>query len=244
MRLKIFFFPFAIVVCVSLAIGYIWPDFERATQMKADIAHHEKLLLDVQEKQRNIDELTADLDRHRGEENFVLRYVPVGRAEEEVVNATSHFGGQSGAAVITVTFAEKKKITTRTQTQQEKEEDTTYLKTVEATTTTSGIYENLKRFLAAYYRMERFGQLADLTIEKQISATAEGGVQVFSDVLLATGKSSYGYALPVHVSRIIEHPVFARPAFDYGAVETVRTLVQSAPQLTADAAGRSNPFLP
>ena len=109
MRLKIFFFPFAIVVCVSLAIGYIWPDFERATQMKADIAHHEKLLLDVQEKQRNIDELTADLDRHRGEENFVLRYVPVGRAEEEVVNATSHFGGQSGAAVITVTFAEKKK---------------------------------------------------------------------------------------------------------------------------------------
>ena len=47
-----------------------------------------------------------------------------------------------------------------------------------------------------------------------------------------------------HVPRIIEHPVFARPAFDYGAVETVRTLVQNVPQLTVDAAGRSNPFLP
>lgn len=245
MRLKILFFPFAIVVCVSLAIGYIWPDFKKTLQMKAEIAQNENLLLDVQEKRRNIDQLTADLDRHREEENFVMRYVPAGRAEEEIVNATNHFGGQSGSAVITVTFAEKQKINSRAQVQQKEEEkDATHLKTVEATTTASGVYENLKRFLASYYRMERFGSIADLTIEKQLSGTAEGGVQVFSDALLATGKASYGYALPVHVPRIIEHPVFAMTAFDYDAIGTVRALVQSAPQLAVDAAGRSNPFLP
>ncbi len=109
MRLKLLFFPISLVVVLVMIIWYIYPAWQENGKLKEELAkrqHDYNLLL---ERQKVLDRLVDQLNRNKEVKDFLLRYIPLDKDEEYVINAISDVAGASGAGLVTVNVLESRK---------------------------------------------------------------------------------------------------------------------------------------
>lgn len=261
MRLKIIFFPAVLIVSISLFIGYIWPEYQNVEKVKKEeLKSNQKLLEGILIKKKNAKKLVSDLDQNKDKEDFVLRYLPADKKEEDIINGVNYLSTNSGLSLIAVSFEEVKEnnsvsenatgtgsAATAAATGYPESRNAKFIK---AKINATGKYENIRSFLGSLYRMKMLNDISLLSISKSdqnnMVPSPEGETPA-EDLLVVEISADFGYLPNSHDDNELKlASIFSKGSFDFSSFETTERLVSgsSVPNIDMSAVGRSNPFLP
>ena len=241
MKLKLFFFPLAFAIAITVIIGYIWPEVQRASGLRQTVLQKQQELTQAQKKKENIGRLVQSINGAQEDESLILRYLPFERDEEYVINSVSQFAARNGVSVVNLTVATANQLQqqrpTRNANAEENDEQTSRYGITFAVT---GEYANLKAFLRDAYRLERMHNLASVSVKREESEESGGNVVITATVNYVP----HFYAKRV-VSPLAQRPIFTQEEFDYNVAALVREhTAKNVSQLSVGSEGRANPFLP
>ncbi len=106
MKLKIFFFPSALVVAVVMIIWYIWPAYQKNVALKQTLTQKQKQLSILQERKTLVDGLVAQINRDRSIKDFLFHYIPTMPDEEYIMDAVDDAAKRAGISLVIVDFVQ------------------------------------------------------------------------------------------------------------------------------------------
>ena len=245
MRLKILFFPFALIVSVVLLIWFISPEFAVIKNKADELNSEEKTLREVINKKQNLNSLEASLKSNADKESFVLNYLSSEKKEEEIVNTLDYLAISSGISLLDLAVADTKAdkipsispVADSAENSEEALKNRSAVKEIEVELNLVGSYEGIKSFLNQVYKAEKANDIYFVNISRQPE----------SDSLLADVKVNFSYLPQVrlNVNDGLNEPIFSQKRFEFAIVDDLINLASSKiPEIEIDSTGKANPFLP
>ncbi len=102
MRLKVLFFPFALVTAVVMSIWYVWPAYQQSVEHKETLTQKEKQRDKLKQRQVLVDNLFAQLNKNTAIKDFIFQYIPIKRDEEYIIDAIDDAAKKAGIILIVV----------------------------------------------------------------------------------------------------------------------------------------------
>lgn len=271
MKIKIFFFPVAILVMLVTIIWFAWPLW-REVQAKQDaVTQKQDQLSAVEMRKKFVDEKYGELARSGTAGDFLFRYIPRDPDEEYVINAVNKAAVDSGVGLAMVEVRRLDGAVTKgfyrdgttpvsvaipagTSAPVIPEVVRQPLKEYVAEVTVLGSYDNTKKFLDAMYRIDRLHGVTKASLRKYekpiggqdivVAAGPDGNVPVDTaamDLILTSLSMSFAYVPDVVIPQGAAGDVFARP-LDMAFVQSMQARYTAAPTLDLSGAGQANPF--
>jgi len=240
MRLKIFFFPAALVVSVVLFIWFISPEFSQLKDDRSELDSQKNILREIKIKKQNVNNLNASLDSNSNKEKLVLEYFPFIEKEEEVINALNYSATSSGIALLDFNADIVKDSSQALKISEDGKNEAPEI-TVRKTKiklSLTGSYENIRSFFDQIYRIKRANDISMVNISSQSE----------SENLLAEAEIYFSYLPQTHLSleNELSDLIFSQKSFNFAVADKVAELTSenNVSKLEANSIGRSNPFIP
>ncbi|GBE17238.1 hypothetical protein BMS3Abin15_01077 [bacterium BMS3Abin15] len=257
MKLKLLFFPIAVIVSISLIIGFISPEFSDVKEKRDNLKIKEKTLKDVMERKQGISSLTGNLDSNKAKESLAKSYLPASKYEEEVINKVYKTAVDSKVSLINLMFSDeglKSNLPSDTMQQEEAGSiagrgkiSVVKIRDVSVSIELLGTYENMRVFLGNIYTMEKFNDISSIDISKVKESSGEETEEapVTSNNLRATIDVKFNYLTPVVANKDYGLEVFSKKSFDFSLVDKLENMItKKIPDVEVGATGKSNPFVP
>jgi hypothetical protein len=260
MRLKILITPLIILIAVIATVMVLLPMAFEIRDKFLGLKDAENKLTEVSEKIEKSDLLKQELLANAQKQNVLLKYLPMEKQEEDVINNLNAVASSAGVAITEMailpekaTGTEKAGKTTKTNLTNEEVESVNQkqaegeirsekgiLNVVNAKFSVIGSYDNLKDVLGKIMQMQRANQITSV---KVFHPTAQEKNP--SNNLQATIELSFNYLKKVTLanvsSRILESGKFDMlPVID----QIENNLKTEFAEINLGSAGKSNPFLP
>jgi len=240
MRLKIFFFPIALVVSIVLFIWFISPEFSQLKGDKSELDSQKNILREIKVKKQNVNNLNASLDGNSDKEKLVLEYFPSVEKEEEIINMLNYSATSSGIALLDFNadiVKDSPKSFKAAEAEENKAPEVMVRKT-KVKLSLAGSYENIRSFFDKIYKIKRANDISMVNISSQPE----------SESLLAEAEIYFSYLPQIHLSmeNELSDPIFSQKSFNFTVADKVAELTSenNVSKLEANPGGRSNPFIP
>ncbi len=229
MKLKIFFFPIALVIAVAMIIWYIWPAYQTNKTLKQKLKQKQEQLSVLEERKTLVDGLMAQINRDRSVKEFLFRYIPSAPDEEYVMNAIDDAAKRAGINLVVVDFVKNGTASFFSDSTKEQvatnmpdeglsnegmmdvaEEDFSNvapqirpprIKEMTVNAVATGPYDGMKKFLNEVYKIDRMHGVISATLERV--NTKNQSTNEFGSVALPKGaiigKMIIGFAYMPHV---------------------------------------------
>lgn len=242
MKLKILFFPIALVTSIVLFVWFISPEFSVIKDKVSELKSEEKSLQEIMDKKQNLSSLEANLNRNADKEEFVLSYFPSIKKEERIVNMLDYLATSSGISLLGLEMTCVKTnsalaVSNPVENSEEILKNKKTVKKIEVELNLAGSYEGIKSFLDQVYKAERANNVYLVNISNQ----PEG------DNLLAKADIEFSYLPQIRLSMDdnLAEPVFSQKEFNFASVDDLMNLIGGKiPEIEVGSAGKANPFLP
>lgn len=262
MSLKTPLFLGLIVGALYLFIFQIWPDFQKISVKKAELASAQEMVASIKQKNANMNSLIASLKNGQNEsqKTFVLGYIPMEKKEELIFNSLSRIASSEGVSVVLGGAALESPKETAAVVQQETQSSQEALfgsgatldgmgipvvvlpseKKITAKVLVLGKYENVKKFVEKVYVLD---MLKNISVIDLASAKDEKGGS--TENISANLVADFSYIPGADIKNDYNSPVFEKSSFDFATVNQFMGLLsQKAEVVTVEGVGRVNPFLP
>lgn len=255
MKLKILFFPIAVIVAMWAAIWVIKPEII-AIKSNLDVLETRKIdLQNVQKKQQTINSLVGNLDANTDKVKVVNDYMPATRDEEEIINKIYQRATDAKVTLdkLSVSDSRDKDKVTGIQAggQALLDEDGVNplkLNFIKAEVNVTGTYENLRTFLNYIHTMEKINSINSVKIGESVSeGDPDGGPAKpkANGELSATMDIDFNFFSPVRVQKNTDLSIFSQQEFDFSVVDKVKKLLaEKVADVTVGETGKKNPFTP
>ncbi len=256
MKLKLLFFPIAVIVAVSLIIGFISPEFSNTKEKRSSLKFKEKTLSNVIEKKQNINSLIDSLNSSQEKEILIKSYLPTSKYEEEIINKVYKIAIDSKVSLINLTFSAeslKNKLPSNAKRQEkislagEEEVLVVKPKDIGVSVELLGTYENTMDFLDNVYIMEKFNEINSIDISKVSEKSDEGSEEASAagNNLKTTVDIRFSHLAPISVDKNYGLEVFSKKSFDFSLVDKLENMIiKKIPSVEIGATGKNNPFMP
>lgn len=246
MRLKIFFFPFSLIVSIILFVWFIGPEFSAIKNKISELNSEEKSLQEIINKKQNLNNLEASLESNGDREELVLSYLPFTKKEDEIVHTLDYLAIGSGISLLNLTIADVKvdKISaspsissTGLATPEEVLKEKGAVKIIGVELSLAGSYEGINDFLEQIYRTRIANNVYFANIYKQPE----------SDNLMANIKINFSYLPQIHldINEGLSDPIFSQKSFNLAIIDDLNNLInEKIPGIETSSVGKANPFLP
>lgn len=257
MKLKLLFFPIAVIVSLSLIIGFISPEFSNIKEKRNSLKLKERTLKDTIERKQNIISLTNSLDLNQEKEILIKNYLPSSKYEEEIINKVYKIAIDSKVSLIDLIFSNKglkNKLPSAVRKEEiilEEEGEKMLVvepKEMGVNVELLGTYENVRSFFSNVYAMEKFNNISSIDISKVGEKSGEEPEEASgssNNLLKVTVNINFNYLAPISVNKNYSLEIFSRKNFDFSlADELEKMIVKKIPSVEVGATGKNNPFVP
>lgn len=252
MKLKIIFFPIALVVVIWLSIFVIKPEIF-VIKDKMSLLEVKKVELEnIIKKQGTIDSLVGNLNSKADREKIIIDYLPVNREEEEVINKIYQraIDAKTKISSLSVTEGSPETGQTAATAPVSSDDDLEVMpknKLIGAQAVVVGTYDQIRQFFKYVYAMEKLNSIHSLNIKQEMSTGegAEAGVSKLTGKLTADMTLSFDFSPALKVNKDKDLPIFSRPDFDFTIADKVeKLLAEKVAAVKTDTTGKKNPFTP
>jgi len=258
MKLKILFFPLALILCVVVFIWYIKPEFGNIKNNGANLKNKEKELADMIKKEKNISDLIANLDSQPEKEKLVLSYLPPYERQERIIDLLNFLANESLLAVSNININAQKGSLAKAASGNSggggepgaaSDINMPPVSDTPASVSVVGSYENIKNYLGRIFTFGQMNNIESVLISKVPAEKAMGESESSSDgetgILKADIGIKFNYATSVASVSGFNSPVFSLSEFDFNVTDDLNKAIEGGkivPGIIIDAKGRTNPF--
>lgn len=255
MKLKILFFPIAVVVAMWAAIWVIKPEIIDIQNNQKNLETRNTELLNVKEKQKTINSLISNLDANSDKVKIVNDYMPATRDEEEIINKVYQRAVDAKVTLDKLSVSDSRGkdkvagIQTGGQALLEDEGvNPIKLNFIKAEVMVTGTYENLRTFFNYIHTMEKVNSVNSVKVGESESVGDQDGGPAKPKAkgeLSATMDVDFNFFSPVEVQKSANLSVFSQPEFDFSVADKVKKLLaEKVADVTVGETGKKNPFTP
>lgn len=253
MKLKILIAPLAIVAMIILIVWGIMPAYSDYQQKKAALGADTAKLVDVQGKKANVDNLFKELSASTDQQDTLLKYMPSSMQEETVIDNISSLASGANLAVYGLAVKTDERANSGAsvlasavagQASPSQDAPSDFAVTVGV----SGDYQNIKNFLGKLTSLDRYAKIDSLDMQSVVatSTSANGQtVPVQTGNIKADMELTFAYLGKADSVPDFSKNIFSTGRFDMSTIQDIKTKATTAlASITADAAGKSDPFTP
>ncbi len=269
MRLKILFFPLALLVVVVASIWYVYPAYKESMAKRSVLESRQKQLASLSERVTRINDLAATLDASPVARDFLFRYVPFVPDEEHIINAIDDAAKRAAVNLITVDVLrggsdayfstdgddDLRQQGAASQAAGARQDNLIAVdaaagapllpirrpavRELRTNIVASGTYDNLKKFLAFIGTIDRLYGVVSAEIDRG-DDTAAG--EATGETLMLQSTVAFAYMGHTKIPRNADGALYAQD-LDLDAVNTIRAATVAPPALSTDVVARQNPFV-
>lgn len=264
MKIKMLIAPLLIVFAIWMSIWVLVPGYYELDGKSQELSDAEAKLLDVQEKNRRIASLIADLSKKTDEQNVLFRYLPSEKKEEEIIDNLNYLATHEGLSVMEISIVKKEGVAAVQSNSAEVSapflSGTNAVNSVSSSTTAQssqvvidpvsvdanfvvmGTYDKIKIFTQKLALLKRFNTVRLIKISRDELGEEQEGPR---DILKAEMKLGFVYLSKMKASSNINNEIFYKEKFDTSVIESIKKEVNTdMVDLKVDQKSRSNPFVP
>lgn len=246
MKLRILFFPIAVIISAALIIGFIYPDILTIIRKRGELENEVRMLNGAEKRKENVISLLQDMKSNETKSKEVMDYFPDQKYEEEIINKINRVAIDSGTVLTNLNFPSSKNVSKRSDVaSQANVIDVTSEETPDIISSPKesvvelelfGSYKDIGSFLNRIYAMEKNNIIDSIVISESAGEDGNSG-------LMAKVTISFGYLPLVNVSDEYQADIFSNSQFNFGVIDRINSIIaRKIPSVTIENAGRSNPF--
>lgn len=274
MHLKFLFFPIVLVVCLSIFIGYIWPEIKIAASLSSENSRNKKELQDVADKKVAIEKIGAQLTGNSDNEVFVKSYLPDNKMEERVIEKINYLAANSGVSLLDISPSKNNQIaygnnsknsSNANLSMQESFQGANFSQTaisaedvnfVGFAISVSGEYLKIKEFISQIQRMALFSSIRSFSITNAVEKNSNSNTDV-AGLDQSSGSANANLSAEINIG----FGYLKKPKFDVQKLSGLDTetqqekdnatvvalneyVSQKTPDMTYRMEGNVNPFTP
>ena len=250
MKLKLLFFPIVVVICLSLFIGFIWPDIGTIGDLKKEGKTNQSNLDAIKAKQAAIDNIGNELASNGETESLIKNYLPLDKVEERIVGGMNYLAGDANVSLLNLSMGSTSSTTATSSAANTLNIDGSPASKapagVQKTTVTlsiGGEYDKLRVFLDGVAHMPLYNSIKSLEITKP-EAKDKDGKTIESSALLASVVVDFGYMNKATVDDASAAKF--KPGLDDKMIEAVKKYISIKSMMSGVEVGnkgKSNPFV-
>ncbi len=233
MRLKLFFFPTALLITVVMFIWYIYPLW----QGKGGISDQHKKLKETKQtletfraKKTSLNQAVEMLDNHNDDVKFAFQFIPLKSNDLFILNSLSQIADQSGLILNSINVSEEKKSNKKEQSEKNKTVDVLNdmnWRSAVASVNVIGSYEQVKSFLTSLYHLDRYNQIDSLDIETNNKSENANENENQANLLTFNAKINFRYLpdalIPVEgEEKFLDNFQFSENYFNFLAINSLK----------------------
>jgi Tfp pilus assembly protein PilO len=249
MKLKILIVPVALIIAVIATAGIILP---KALETKDAFGKLKKAEQDLSQTADKIDKsnkLTQELTANTGKQNILLRYIPIDKQEEGVINNLDAVASAEGLVIIKLSPVSAVETAASMATAKSEEEvsggssgsqlEVNKIKTTDVNMMVVGSYEKIRSFLEKLDKMQRFNDVASLKISRVMNNENPDPNNLQAEIVLG-----FGYLNRVTVASV-NSEILNSGRFDMSAITKITDkATTNFSEISIGQTGKTNPFLP
>lgn len=264
MKIKILIVP---VITILLIVSTIWIILPKAFQVKEEYLNMKKSqqeLSEMTEKIGKANNLSKDLTTNTEKQNILMRYLPIDKQGEDILNNLNVIAASEGAAISDLVLSEEKdtagsSIAAAGQIQEKTDSSSgnsvgsaknskalvseVGAKSVKAEITIVGDYEKIRRVVDKINNMKRNSKVASLKISIKQNLIAGESVNAANE-LEANITANFGYLKKVTIADV-NSSVLDSGKFDMSVVDKILASSNTEfSEINIGQTGRTNPFIP
>ncbi|GEM_PF-6395562 len=262
MRLKLLFFPLALIGAVIIGIWFLYPEYTNMKKLRQEVAQKEEELNGLSQKESNFQSLSRKLEESSAETKQIDNFLPYfyqalnesnkDKEEEELINYLNFLAVDSGVIVNELSIKEDKNTATAVlpsveeedknkntnPSNEEKKSLANPLVFVSADVKIIGDYQAIKKYVNEINIINKFNQIKYIRLGKY----NEDPTMISGEIGV-----SFGYLSPVGLSDYVvglKHPVFASGDLNFSALEKIQSclITEKVPPIEIGTQGSVNPF--
>lgn len=266
MRLKLLFFPLMLVLSIFVIYRYVVPEMMEIGRTKVKVVENNDLLKAIREKRDSITALNNQLDTNKAQVDWVMKYLPTQKNEEDIVNEINFIAATSNVSLYSFTFQEpheevvvknEEVVPSNMLTTGNVQSVATYVNDQSVNSTkienlirysgakigVVGNYPSIKLFFQRLHDLELYNVIHDVNI--QLAQYKDESKKDSGD-LLAEVSVNFGYMETAKVQNNYAASIFEKKSYD---LENIKSLKQrnstTVPAIDMNTGvGKDNPFLP
>lgn len=257
-----------LVISIFIIYQYVVPIVGKIGVVKQEVIQSNDLLRAIREKRESITALNSQLDTNKEQVEWVMKYLPQARNEEDVINEVNYIAVSSNVSLYSFSFEEAviedaaknteevvpsnlvasgnvQNVANRIneQTAGPKATFEFPIKYSGAKIGIVGDYSSIKTFLQNLRDMDLYNVVHEVTIQL---AKYKDDAKKDSTDLLAEINVNFGYMNPMTIQNNYTAAIFEKRSYDF---ENVKTLKERSgtdvPKIELGTSiGKENPFLP
>lgn len=261
MKIKILIAPIAIIALVGLSIWIILP---QANELRAEIAtlkKAEKRLSETKDKIEKSDKLKRELAANVEKRDILMKYLPVDKQEEWIINNLNSLAAEDGLAIVALTLSsspnkvpvvsDKSNKPVRANTADvdsigmEEKPTEEYMNAsvpvgLDANVSLVGSYEKIKSFLGKSKRLQRANETISFRISRPASNEDADTNNLQADLVL-----NFSYLKDITVADASSQ-ILKSGKFDMlPVIEEIKNNTGTKfSEINVGSTGKSNPFIP
>lgn len=247
-----------LVISVVIFINYIWPEIGSFREVRKKNEENKNLLQSIEQKKNNIRKINEGLTAESEKENFVKKYFPKNRQEENIIDQINYLAKSSNVVLLDFNIGDSvSKINGASALDEDeflsqngikgKATESVAKKSVSSKIIAIGSYADVKVFIEKIMKMELLNNIETINMKPSQAENNEGEEQdVELDIITAEINNSFYYLNEIKSSRRYADKVFDQENLDFSKVEKAKQFVSSglsALKIDDGEAGRNNPFI-
>ena len=248
MKVKILLPPLLILIIIVMLIWFVYPAYTNGAdgfkEQRSKLADEQNKLATIKSKASNIDRLYVQLQTDKVDYNTILSYIPEQPQEENIINSLSLIANNVGVFPKNISVAKNRPVVniTSSAASEAGTADTTDgsvgAMELDAACSVMGDYDQIKSFLNAAYRLERFNRVTSLDIKKVESPEGKDTGNLEADAVL-----TFDFIKRLSNAADVNNPVFSNISFNMKTAQDIKNRNGvPLPTLNVDQSGRANPF--
>lgn len=247
MKLKIIAIPLLILVIIVFSIWVLAPGYFEVKEDLVRLGEANQKVSDINDKLQKAGKLNEELLSRSAEQKMLTEYLPESREEDKIINYFNDLVLRAGLVAFDFSVAPKKIQIAAPKV------DATGVPLVETSVTpvveyanvnlgASGTYEKIADFLRKLDNIKRFNKISTIKISK---TTANENGDVPAGSLMMTATTGFGYLEKIKSVSNINSDSLISEKFDLAVVDYIKSDKNTEiSDLTLEAKGKSNPFMP
>lgn len=247
MKLKILIIPLLILAIIVFSIWFLAPAYFSVKDTKAKLDEVVAKNEDIKNKLETAKRLNQELLSKGEEQKIISVYLPENKEEEGVINYFDDLVRREGMLTLGFALASKENLQSAipldplTGMALETSSDPS-VQYMNAKFKVLGTYEKIRDFMEKLSKLKRFNEISTLKISKDVSSENESGA---SSGLIVEATAGFGYLEKIKNISDIDNKALISGKFDLSTIDYIKSNKNTEiSELTPDAAGKANPFMP
>ncbi|MEK7598208.1 MAG: hypothetical protein AAB487_00550 [Patescibacteria group bacterium] len=247
MKLKIVIIPLLILVIIIFSIWVLAPSYFAVKEDLVQLDEANRKVSDINNKLQKAGKLNEDLLNRSEEQKMLTEYLPESREEDKIINYFNDLVLRAGLVAFDFSVAPKKikmiaPMVDAAGVPLPAAGITPAVEYADVNLGASGTYEKIKDFLGKLDNIKRFNKISTIRISH--AAANESG-NVPAGGLTMTATTGFGYLEKIKSVSNINSDALISEKFDLAVIDYIKSDKNTEiSDLTLEAKGKSNPFMP